>query len=315
MICDQHTDESYFTNGYLSTTIDWIEGMKGIQLEDLPSFIRTTNPQDIMLNYVVREAQRASMASAVILNTFHDLEMEVLDAMASILPKLYTIGPLSLSTNKLPSSTLKSIGSNLWKEEDECMAWLNTKEPNSVVYVNYGSITVMTQEQMVEFAWGLAGSNYNFLWVMRPDLVRGEDAILPEGFVEATKERGLLLSWVAQEEVLGNPAVGLFLTHCGWNSTLESICSGVPMICWPFFAEQQTNRRYVCKEWGVGMEVDAEVRRGDVEGMIRAVMAGEKGKEMKMKAVEWRSRAESAVAEGGSSAMNMDKLVREVLIT
>ncbi|GMP45946.1 hypothetical protein CsSME_00014280 [Camellia sinensis var. sinensis] len=98
----------------------------------------------------------------------------------------------------------------------------------------------MTAQQLIEFAWGLANSSHTFLWIIRPDRIVGELAILLPDFVSETKERSLL-SWCPQEQVLNHPSVGGFLTHCGWNSTLESICSGIPMLCWPFFADQQTN--------------------------------------------------------------------------
>lgn len=113
----------------------------------------------------------------------------------------------------------------------------------------------MTPQQMVEFAWGLANSEKTFLWIIRPDL-----SVLPAEFVEATKERGLLASWCQQEEVLKHPAIGGFLTHSGWNSTIESVCSGVPMVCWPFFAEQQTNCRYVWSEWELGWKLIAMLK-------------------------------------------------------
>lgn len=121
--------------------------MRGIRLRDIPSFIRTTDPDDIMLNFLVFEAERAQRASAIILNTFHDLEPEVLDALSSLLPPIYSIGPLHLQLRQIPSdSDLKLIESNLWREEPECLEWLDMKEKNSVVYVNFGSITVMTAE-------------------------------------------------------------------------------------------------------------------------------------------------------------------------
>ncbi|KAG6479848.1 7-deoxyloganetin glucosyltransferase-like [Zingiber officinale] len=237
--------ESDITNGFLDTPIDWVPGMKNMRLRDFPSFIRTTDRDDIMLNYDNREAQRAAMASAVIVNTFDELEGPVLEAMAAILPPIYTVGPLSLllQNHQIPNA-LASLRSNLWKEESGCLEWLDGRAPGSVVYVNFGSITVMSNEQLVEFAWGLADSEYEFLWVVRPDLVPGHAAVLPAEFVEKTRERGMLASWCPQEEVLGHSAVGGFLTHSGWNSTLESIVGGVPMLSWPFFAEQlQTNCR------------------------------------------------------------------------
>ncbi|RWR84081.1 UDP-glucosyl transferase 85A2 [Cinnamomum micranthum f. kanehirae] len=308
-------DESYFTNGYLDTQIDWIKGMEDIRLKDLPTFLRTTDPNDPIVNFVIQQGQRAFKASAVIINTFHELEHEVLNAMASMLPHIYSIGSLSLLVNKLPISTLNATGSNLWKEERECLEWLDTKELKSVLYVNFGSITVMSAQQMSEFAWGLANSNQNFLWVVRPDLVRGESAVLPEEFANITKERGLLVSWCPQEEVLLHPSVGGFLTHCGWNSTLESICAGVPVICWPFFADQQTNCRFACATWSIGMEIESDGKRQRIEGLVRELMEGEKGEEMRQRALEWKESAENAVKEGvGSSCMNLEKLINNVLL-
>nr|DAD21843.1 TPA_asm: hypothetical protein HUJ06_023306 [Nelumbo nucifera] len=307
----------YLTNGYLDTTIDWIPGLiKDIRLRDLPSFIRTTDPHDIMLNFLKGEAGRSKRAQAIILNTFDALEQDVLDALSSMFPRVYSIGPLPLLHDQISDNGLESIGSNLWQEELGCLEWLDSQKPNSVVYVNFGSITVMTREQLVEFAWGLANSNQTFLWVIRPDLVVGDSALLPPEFIRDTKERSLLASWCPQKQVLNHPSVGGFLTHNGWNSTVESICSGVPMICWPFFADQQTICRYACTEWGVGMEIDSNVKRDEVESLIRELMEGEKGKEMKYKAMEWKRRAEEAAYQGGGpSHTNLDKMINEVLLS
>jgi hypothetical protein len=308
-------DASYLTNGYLDTVIDWIPGMKGIRLRDLPSFIRTTNPDEIMLNFPMVECERAQKASALIFNTFDALEHEVLDALSSMFPPIYSIGPLQLLLNQIPDSDHKSIGSNLWKEDVECLEWLDKKEANSVIYVNFGSIMVMTSYQLIEFAWGLANSNQTFLWIIRPDLVDGDSAVLPPEFLEETKERGLLASWCPQEQVLSHPSIGVFLTHSGWNSTIESLCSGVPIISWPFFAEQQTNCRYSCNEWGIGMEIEGGGKRGEIESLVRELMVGGKGKELKKKAVEWKKLAEEATSRPtGSSYVNIDKMINEVLL-
>ncbi|KAJ9174879.1 hypothetical protein P3X46_013479 [Hevea brasiliensis] len=302
-------DESYLTNGYLEKTIDWIPGMKNIRLRDLPSFIRTTDRNDIMLNFLAREIERTSRASAVILNTFEAFERDVLNVLSTMFPPIYTIGPLQLLVDQIPNSNLKSIGSNLWKEQPECIDWLDSKEPNSVVYVNFGSITVINPQQMVEFAWGLANSKKPFLWIIRPDLVVGDAAMLPPEFVSETKDRGMLASWCPQEQILKHPAIGGFLSHMGWNSTLDSICGGVPIICWPFFAEQQTNCWFACNEWGVGMEIDNDVKRDEVEKLVRELMDGKKGKEMKSQAMDWRTKAEEATIPGASSHRNLDQLV------
>ncbi|PON50347.1 UDP-glucuronosyl/UDP-glucosyltransferase [Trema orientale] len=311
-------DSSYITNGYMNTVIDGTPGMKGMRLKDFPSYVKATDPNDILFNYLKNESQRAKEASAVVLNTYDALEHDVLEALSSILPPVYTIGPLNLLANQIQDDNdLKSLGSNLWKEDPYCLRWLDSREPNSVVYVNFGSITLMTAEQLVEFAWGLANSNKYFLWIIRPDIVRGEAAgtVPPPEFLTETKERGLLASWCPQEAVLNHPAVGGFLTHSGWNSTLESICGGVPVICWPYFSEQQTNCRYSCREWGIGMEIEGEVERGKVEKLVRELMDGEKGMEIRKRAMEWKRLAEEAsIGPKSESQINLDNLIKEVLL-
>ncbi|MCL7042928.1 hypothetical protein MKW94_010282 [Papaver nudicaule] len=265
-------DESYLTNGYLDTLIDWIPGVKDIRFRDLPSFVRTTVPNDAILDFFMRETGRAHNAAALIFNTFDALEMEAVDAAKSELPlpPVYTVGPLHLLLNQIPLNESQSLGSNLWIEDTKCLKWLDTKEPNSVVYVNFGSITVMTTQQLTEFAWGLANSKYNFLWIIRPDLVVGESATLPPEFAEEIKERGLI-------------------------------------------ADQQTNCRYSCNHWGFGMEIDSNVQRGEVERLVRELMVGEKGKNMKKNAMEWKQKAAETISPGGSSCVNIDKIVNEIL--
>ncbi|KAL8215624.1 hypothetical protein R6Q57_022461 [Mikania cordata] len=119
------------------------------------------------------------MASAIIFNTFDELDHDILNTISSKFPPCYEIGPLNLLETNIVDKTLASFKSNLWKEDQECLKWLDSKEQSSVVYVNFGSITVMTSQQLIEFGWGLAKSNYSFLWIIRQDLVIGESAVLP----------------------------------------------------------------------------------------------------------------------------------------
>lgn len=109
-----------------------------------------------------------------------------------------------------------------------------------MIYVSFGSSTVLTREELVEFWHGLVNRKNRFLWVMRPDLVVGKENgdWIPAELEEGTKERGFMVGWAPQEEVLAHKAVGGFLTHSGWNSTLESLVASVPMICCPYFANQ-----------------------------------------------------------------------------
>nr|XP_043620485.1 UDP-glycosyltransferase 85A8-like [Erigeron canadensis] len=308
-------DTSDITKGYLETTLDWIPGMStNIKLRDMPSFIRTTDRNDIMLNYLITETAAIPRGSAIILNTFDALEQESIKPLLALNPNILTIGPLHMMQQYVHDERLKIIGSNLWKEDVSCISWLDTKEPGSVVYVNFGSITVMTKEQLIEFGWGLANSKKDFLWITRPDIVGGDEAMMPPEFVSETKGRGMVTSWCPQEEVMKHPAIGGFLTHSGWNSTIESISYGVPMVCWPFFAEQQTNCRYCCIEWGIGMEIDTDVKRQEVENQVREMMDGEKGKTMRSKSLEWKQKAKEAVDVGGSSYLNFDRLINDILL-
>ncbi|XP_006647925.1 7-deoxyloganetin glucosyltransferase-like [Oryza brachyantha] len=308
-------DAKQLTNGYLDTPVENVPGLRNMRIRDFPSFILTTNPEEYMVGYVIEETERCKGASAVIVNTFGDLEGEAVAAMEVLgLPKVYTLGPLQLVAREDPPTARSSIRLSLWKEQEECLQWLDGKAAGSVVYVNFGSITVMTNEQLVEFAWGLANSCRQFLWIIRRDLVKGDTAVLPPEFLAETAGRGLMASWCPQQEVLNHPGVGAFLTHSGWNSTLESLAGGVPVIIWPFFADQQINCRYQCNEWGVGMEIDSNVRRDAVAGLIGELMDGEKGKEMRRKAEEWREKAVRAAKPGGSSHRNFDELVRHVLL-
>ncbi|KAL6961946.1 7-deoxyloganetin glucosyltransferase [Sarracenia purpurea var. burkii] len=313
-------DESYLTNGYLDTVIDWIPGMKDIRLKDLPSYVRSTDPNDINFNFCMKATERSSKASAIILHTFDALESDVLNALKSTFSSIYAIGPQQLLLNQiLKEDQSKSIGYNLWKEESECLEWLNSREPDSVIYVNFGSITVMTPQQLEEFGWGLANSHHSFLWIIRPDLVIGAGSsngsiVLSSEFMTETKERGLMASWCSQEEVLNHPSIKGFLTHCGWNSIIESLSTGVPMICWPYAGDQPTNCRYLCNEWGFGMEIDVDVKREGVEKVVREIMGGEKGEKMKNKAKEWRKLAVEATSPGGSATSNLDNLVNKLLV-
>ncbi|WVY94629.1 hypothetical protein V8G54_033717 [Vigna mungo] len=308
------SDASYLTNGHLDTVIDWIPGMKDITLRYLPDIYRTTDQNDILLDFVAEQTEATSRASAVILQTFDALEHDVLEALSTMFPKLYTIGPLDLLLDQTSESKFESIKCNLWKEDSECLKWLDSQQPNSVLYVNFGSVIVMTHQQLVELAWGLSNSKKKFLWVIRSDLVKGEAPILPPEIVQETKDRGLLVGWCPQEQVLKHPAVAGFLTHCGWSSTLESITNGVPLICCPFFNDQILICRYICREWAFGMEIDSDnVKRDEVEKAVNELLEGEKGKELKKNAIEWKKKAQEATSTGGSSFLNLEKLVNELL--
>ncbi|XP_058778821.1 7-deoxyloganetin glucosyltransferase-like isoform X2 [Vicia villosa] len=307
-------EESYRTNGYLDTKVDCIPGLHNFRLKDLFDLTITTDPNDTMLEFLIHIADRVHRASAIVFNTFNELESDVLQALSSMLPSLYTIGPLPSLLNQIGHNHLASLDSNLWKEDTKCLDWLESMECGSVIYVNFGSITVMTEEKLLEFAWGLANSKKSFLWIIRPDLVIGGSVVLSSEFVNEISDRGLIASWCQQEKVLNHPSVGGFLTHCGWNSINESICAGVPMLCWPFFADQPRNCRFIYNEWEIGMEIDSNAKREEVGRLINELMLGDNGKRMRKKVMELKKKAEENTSPGGCSYINFDKVIKEVLL-
>ncbi|XP_076925125.1 7-deoxyloganetin glucosyltransferase-like [Bidens hawaiensis] len=304
-------DPSDLVNGYLDTVIDFIPSMPGIPLKYIPTFVRMLNPGDeYMVEFNKQELERAKKATAVIFNTFNELEYDILETISLKYTNCLGIGPLHMLENNNVDKSLESIKTNLWKEEPKCLEWLDSKEPLSVIYVNFGSITVMNPQQLAEFCWGLAKSNQSFLWVIRPDLVGGDSVALPPEFLAETSNRGMLVSWCSQEKVLSHPSVGGFSTHCGWNSTLESISYGVPMICWPFFTDQLTNCWLSCNKWKVALEIDNNVKRDEVSKLVIELMNGEKGKEMRKNAIDLKNKAEASCKfPSGSSVINLEKLI------
>ncbi|RHN68874.1 putative 7-deoxyloganetin glucosyltransferase [Medicago truncatula] len=308
--------ETFIDDGTLDTSLDWISGMKDIRLKDLPSFMRITDLSDILFDFVGSETQNCLRSSTIIINSFEELEGETLDTLRANNPNIYSIGPIHMLGRHFPEKEkgFKASGSSLWKSDPECIKWLSKWEPCSVLYINYGSITVMTNHHLKEFAWGIANSKLPFLWILRPDVAMGEEtSTLPQDFLDEVKDRGYITSWCYQDQVLSHPSIGGFLTHCGWNSTLETISYGVPTICWPFFAEQQTNCWYLCKSWKIGMEINHDVKRDDITELVVQMMEGEKGKEMRHKCLEWKKKARKATNLGGSSYNNFQKLIKEVL--
>ncbi|KAM7500064.1 hypothetical protein LguiA_024478 [Lonicera macranthoides] len=300
-----------------NTTTDFLAGKKAMSMREYLNFMQTANTIEFMTESCVGEVERTSKASALIFETFEGLEKEALDEAKAKFSRVYSIAPLPLllKNHVKNEKVLKLVGDDIWKEDTKCSQWLDSKPPNSVIYVSFGSFAITSQKHLVEIAWGLAKSKHNFIWIIRPDMVVGEAVMaLPQGFIEETKECGLITGWCQQEQVLNHPAVGGFFSHCGWNSVLESISAGVPMICWPYFGEHITNCKMVCNEWKFGIEVAEDVERGQVEKAVKEIIEGESGKKVREKAKRWMKIAQEAAYSDGVSTQNLDKLVNEVLL-
>jgi len=171
---------------------------------------------------------------ALVLNTAASLEGSAVAHISPHMRDVFAIGPLHAM------SAVPGPAASLWREDDGCVAWLDGHADRSVVYVSLGSLTHISHHEFTEFLLGLLATGYPFLWVLRPDMVgAAEEAALRGAVGDGSKVR--VVEWAPQRDVLRHRAVGCFLTHSGWNSTMESIMEGVPMVCWPFFADQHIN--------------------------------------------------------------------------
>lgn len=230
--------------------------------------------------------------------------------MSKISP-LLTIGPTIPSSyldNRLKDNN--DYGLNLFHlDPSSCINWLTSKPVGSVIFVSFGSMANLNQEQMDELAWGLKATNHYFLWVVRAC----EEPKLNKKFVQDTADKGIFVNWSPQLEVLSNKAIGCFFSHSGWNSTVEALSLGVPMVVMPQWTDQTTNAKFVQDVWKVGIRVRVDekglVGREEIERCVREVMEGERGMEMKKNALKWRDLAKEAVSEGGSSDKNLDEFV------
>jgi hypothetical protein len=203
--------------------------------------------------------------------------------------------------------------------------WLDKQPKQSVVFVCFGRKGALSAAQLKEIACGLESSGHRFLWAVpsppeeqsqfpEPDLER----LLPAGFLERTRGRGMVVkSWVPQAEVVRHEAVDAFATHYGWNSALEAIMSGLPMLCWPLYAEQGLNKVFMVGEMKirvemVGLGYDEFVKAEEMDGKVRLVMETEEGKVLRERLALARRKALEAIEEGGSSEVAFAEFMRDL---
>ncbi|CAO2150151.1 unnamed protein product [Urochloa humidicola] len=295
--------------GYLPVT----EENKDDTVQELPPyFVKDLERQEMSKLEEFAEMLRlmlvgARQSSGLIIHTFAAIEAANLDqiCMDMSIP-VFAVAPL----NKLAPPAKATLYGEL-QADRQCLGWLDTREPGSVVYVSFGSFAVVEPHEFVELAWGLALSKRPFLWVVRPNLIRGfESSELPDGVLEEVGDRGMIISWAPQEEVLAHPAVGAFFTHSGWNSTMEAISEGVPMICHPLHGDQFGNARYVCDVWKVGVELEGnQLERGKIMAAVEKIMDSEEGREIRERINGLKIAAENGIKKEGTSLTDLIKLV------
>lgn len=264
----------------------------------------------------------------VVANTFFEIEPDYIKHYEKVTGKVvYPVGPVSLFNTKAIDIAERGNGGDRGSvDADYCVSWLDSREPNSVLYVCFGSLCEFAESQLLEIALGLESSNICFIWVIKSDAF----LLLDKDFEERVKDRGLIIKgWAPQVLILNHPAVGGFMTHCGWNSVLESVSSGVPMITWPLFAEQFYNENFVLTHWKIGVGVGVEsglawgeeekigvlVRRDRVEKVVYQFMinGGEEVEGMRKRARKLSELAKIAVSKGGSSYVNVGLLIDDLL--
>ncbi|KAL4592108.1 hypothetical protein LXL04_005092 [Taraxacum kok-saghyz] len=280
----------------------------------------------------VREKIRATELGAygVVMNTFEDLEKRYIDEYRKVKKRVWCIGPLSQSNKNDLDKAQRGTNGSITNHDS--ITWLDGQQPGSVVYACLGSLTRLTPPHFIELALGLEQSESPFILVVKGGnrTEEIEKWLAENGFEKRVKGRGVLIhGWVPQVLILSHPSIGAFLTHCGWNSTIEGVCAGVPMITWPQFAEQFFNERVAVDVVGSGVGVGAEsvmhlgeedgaevqVKREDVCKAVKRVMdEGIEGKVRREKAVYFREMAEKALEEGGSSQVNLKLFIEDIIV-
>ena len=250
------------------------------------------NTQKIIFDLLDRNMRAMIAINFQLCHSTYELESEAF----TVVPELLPIGPL-LAGNRLGNSA-----GHFWREDSSCLEWLDQQQPSSVIYAAFGSFTILDQVQFQELALGLELCNRPFLWVVRPDITTGANDRYPEGFQERVAARGQMISWAPQQKVLNHPSIACFLSHCGWNSTMEGVSNGIPFLCWPYSADQFLNERYICDFWKVGLKFDRDesgiITREEIKNKVDQVLGHQ---DFKARALELKEKAISSVREGGSS--------------
>jgi hypothetical protein len=285
--------------------VDYVPGLSPTKLRDLPP---------IFDGYSDRVFKTAKLcfdelpgARSLLFTTAYELEHKAIDAFTSKLDiPVYAIGPL------IPFEELSVQNDN---KEPNYIQWLEEQPEGSVLYISQGSFLSVSEAQMEEIVKGLRESGVRFLWVARGGELKLKEAL--EGSL------GVVVSWCDQLRVLCHKAVGGFWTHCGFNSTLEGIYSGVPMLAFPLFWDQILNAKMIVEDWRVGMRIERTkknellIGREEIKEVVKRFMdrESEEGKEMRRRACDLSEISRGAVAKSGSSNVNIDEFVRHITNT
>ena len=280
--------------------------------EDIPAFSITglswnlsddLKIRDVIFGYAFRVSQTVKLSNWLLCNSFYELHSSACNLISDILP----IGPLLASNHPAHSA------GNFWAEDSTCLRWLDKQPAGSVIYVAFGSLAILSQHQFNELALGIELVGRPFLWVARSDFTNGSAVEYPDGFMQRVSEYGKIVEWADQEKVLAHPSVACFLSHCGWNSTMEGVSMGVPFLCWPQFADQFCNRNFICDIWKVGLGLDPDgngiISRHEIKIKIEKLLSDDG---IKANALKLKEMARESVSEDGSSSKNFKAFIEAV---
>lgn len=286
-----------------------------------PGLIKDEDTEIKKRSQRVNESEVSSYG--VLINSFYDLEPEYAHFYGKEMGRrAWIIGPVSLCNRSIEDKGKRGHQASI--DEHDCLKWLNSKRPNSVIYICFGSTAHFIPSQLHEIALALEASGQDFIWVVRKDDAGKSDQWLPPGFEERMQGKGLIIrGWAPQVLILEHEAIGAFVTHCGWNSTLEGVSAGVPMVTWPIFAEQFYNEKLVtdvlktgipvgAKKWSTAASEEDIIKRDFIAKALREVMEGEEAQERRNKAKKLKELAWNAVQEGGSSYCELSALINEL---
>ncbi|XP_076954847.1 scopoletin glucosyltransferase-like [Bidens hawaiensis] len=274
----------------------------------------------VFLKVIIQAVEAEAKSYGLNVNSFYELEPEYVRHYREVIKrKAWHIGPVSICNKNVDDKLERGKKSSIY--EPECLKWLDSKPPNSVIYRRFGSLVKVTSSQLYEIALALEASNVNFIWVIKND----QETTIPEGFEArmAAKGNGLIIKgWAPQVLILDHESVGGFMTHCGWNSVLEGVCSGVVMVAWPIMADQFYNAKLVTDVLQTGVSIgDGEwspismcdgVKQEAIERAVATVMGADEG--MRMRAQKLKEKAKTAVEESGSSYSDLTTFIEDIKV-
>ncbi|KAB1208501.1 Scopoletin glucosyltransferase [Morella rubra] len=326
-LCASHCVVAYEPHKKVSSdselfTIPSLPGEIKLTKKQLPDFITSEVETEFGKWFkAIKDAERRSYG--VIVNSFYELEPAYADYYRKVLGrKAWHVGPVSLCNKDAEEKALRG-SQKVLTDHHQCLKWLESKKPGSVVYACFGSVANFNDYQLKEIAKGLEASGQQFIWVVKKGMDGAEkEEWLPEGFEKRMEEKGLIVrGWAPQLLILDHEAVGGFVTHCGWNSTLEGVAAGVPMVTWPVSAEQFYNEKLVTQVLKIGVGVGAQrwvrlpgdhIKKEALEKAVKQIMVGEEANEMRNRAKALGEMARRAIEEGGSSYSDLTALIEEL---